>query len=648
MPKDVLSIDIETFSSVDLTSCGVYAYTESSDFEILLFGYAFGDDPVRVVDLAQGEELPRDVLEALIDPGVIKTAFNANFERVCIARFFKLHLPVEQWRCTMVHALYLGLPGDLDTVAKVLRLPVQKDAAGKNLIRYFSKPCKPTAANGRRTRNLPQHAPEKWEQFIAYCARDVETEREVKRVLERFPVPDKEWRLWWLDQKINDTGVALDRVLVKNAIECDTSYNQRLVEKAVKITGLDNPNSVSQLRQWLMDEGVEAADLRKSTVSKLIKETDGLIKQVLELRQELSKTSVKKYQAMERTVCRDGRVRGLLQFYGASRTGRWAGRLVQIQNLPKNDMPDLHIARQLLRSGNFEALELLYESVPDVLSQLIRTAFVPAPGHRLIISDFSAIEARVVAWLAGEQWRLEVFKSHGKIYEASASQMFKVPIEQITKGSPLRQKGKIAELALGYQGGVGALINMGALDMGLSEEELPQLVAAWRAANPAIVQFWRDVEEAALRAVKDRTSVELHHGLVFSYESDILFIRLPSGRRLSYIKPRIERDEQFGKLGVTYDGTEFGKWTRLRTYGGKLTENIVQAVSRDCLAEALLRLAAFGYRIIFHVHDEVVLEMPIGVGSVKEVEEIMAQPIPWAPGLPLASDGFETDYYRKD
>lgn len=645
-----LSIDIETFSSVDLTKCGVYAYTESEDFEILLFGYAFDDEPVQVVDLASGEEMPAEVLQALIDPSVVKTAYNANFERVCIARHFGIQIPLEQLRCTQIHALYLGLPGHLKDVAEALKLEAQKDAAGVNLIRFFSVPCKPTKANGGRTRNLPEHVPEKWERFKAYCAQDVVVEREIRKKLERFPVPDDEWQLWEIDQRINDTGVMVDMTLVKNAIACDENHRRQLENKAVKLTGLDNPNSVEQLKKWLSDEGLEVDSLRKEKVAKLVKDTDNtVIKQVLEIRQELSKTSVKKYQAMERAVCKDGRVRGLLQFYGANRTGRWAGRLVQVQNLPRNSLEDLDTARELLKRGDYQTLELLFDSVPDVLSQLIRTAFIPAPGHRLIISDFSAIEARVVAWLAGEKWRLEVFRTHGKIYEASAAQMFGVPIESITKGSPLRQKGKIAELALGYQGGTGALISMGALDMGLSEDELPELVKTWRAANPAIVRLWWDLEGAALEAVKHKTTVTTkYHGLAFEYKSGILFMRLPSGRRLAYVRPRVEIDESFGKETVTYEGIEQGSWTRLKTYGGKLTENAVQAISRDCLGEAIRRLDAAGYKIIFHVHDEVVCEMPVGVGSVKEVEAIMSQPIPWAPGLPLAADGFEAEYYRKD
>ncbi|WP_422447845.1 DNA polymerase [Thermoanaerobacterium sp. DL9XJH110] len=648
----VLGIDIETYSSVDLARCGVYAYTEAPDFEILLFGYAFGDEPVMVIDLAQGEQLPPEVFEALTNPNIIKTAYNANFERTCIAKYFRISTPPEQWRCSAVHALTLGLPGHLEEVAKALKLEQQKDAAGKALIRYFSIPCKPTKSNGMRTRNLPEHAPEKWKRFIEYCRQDVEVERAIRKTLEKYPVPEKEWKLWQLDQRINDSGVMVDLELVRNAITFDTTYQKRLEKEAITLTGLQNPKSVAQLKTWLQEtEGVEIESLSKETVPVLLEKAGcETVKRVLEIRQEMAKTSVKKYQAIDRAVCPDGRVRGLLQFYGANRTGRWAGRLVQVQNLPRNSMPDLDLARRLLKAGEYELLELLYDSVPEVLSQLIRTAFIPSPGSRFIVSDFSAIEARVIAWLADEKWRIDVFNSHGKIYEASAAQMFKVPVESITKDNPLRQKGKIAELALGYGGSVGALVAMGALKMGLTEEELPELVATWRETNPNIVQFWWDVGNAAIKAVKEKTTVSLHHGIDFSYESGGLFIRLPSGRRLAYVRPKIETDKRFGNPILTYEGVEQGKksWGRISTYGPKLVENIVQAVSRDCLAEAMLRLDVAGYKIAFHVHDEVILDVPNGFGSLEEVSEIMSQPIPWAPGLPLRADGFETDYYMKD
>jgi DNA polymerase len=648
---NILSIDIETYSSVDLPSSGVYAYTSSPDFEILLFGYAFNDEPVNVIDLAQGEELPAKILEALSAPNIIKTAYNANFERTCIARHFKMLMPPEQWKCTLVHALTLGLPGYLEGVTKALKLEQQKDTAGKMLINYFSKPCKPTKTNGGRTRNLPKHDPEKWEKYKAYNAQDVEVERELRKVLEKYPVPKKEWQLWELDQKINDFGVAVDKTLVDHAIICDESYQDSYFKEAQQITGLENPNSVAQLKSWIEKAtGKEVESLNKAKVVELIKETQNeTVKQVLQLRQKMSKTSVKKYQAMERAVCPDGRIRGLLQFYGANRTGRWAGRLVQVQNLPRNSLPDLDLARQLLRNGNYELLELLFDSVPGVLSQLIRTALIPSEGNRFLVSDFSAIEARVIAWLADEKWRIDVFNSHGKIYEASAAHMFKVPIEEITKDSPLRQKGKIAELALGYGGSVGALKAMGALDMGLEEDELPELVETWRLANPNITQFWWDVDNAAIKAVRDKTIVPVHHGIEFSYESGGLFLRLPSGRRLCYVGPRIETHDKYNKPVLTYEGTEQGKtWGRIKTYGPKLVENIVQATSRDCLAEALLRLDKAGYHIVFHVHDEVILDEPEDSTSVEAVNEIMSQPIPWAPGLPLRADGFETKYYMKD
>lgn len=648
----VLSIDIETYSSVDLIKSGVYAYVESPDFEILLFAYAFDDDPVQVVDLVSGERLPDPVAKAMQNPDIIKTAFNANFERTCIAKHFDWKQPPEQWRCTAVHALTLGLPGNLDGVAKAMKLDAQKDAAGKALIRYFSIPCKPTKTNGQRTRNLPEHAPAKWEEYKAYCVQDVVVERAIRQKLLNHEVPEFEQRLWALDQRINDRGILVDPNLVEHAIACDTAFQRRLTDEAIRLTGLDNPKSVAQLKEWLMEtEGLEVESLNKETVPALLKQAETeTVKRVLELRQETSKTSVKKYQAMQRGLGPDNRVRGLLQFYGANRTGRWAGRLVQVQNLPQNKLKDLDLARNLLLSGEYETLELLFESVPVVLSQLIRTAFIPSPGHRFLVADFSAIEARVIAWLAGEKWRMDVFNTHGKIYEASAAQMFKVPVESITKGNPLRQKGKIAELALGYQGGKGALLTMGALKMGLEEEELPGLVTAWRDANQAIVDFWYDVEKAAIKAVQDRQTVKLQHGLTFTYESGILFIRLPSGRKLAYARPKLELDEKFGKYGLTYEGIEQGKkaWGRLKTYGGKLVENIVQATARDCLAVSLIRLDDAGYDTVMHVHDEVVADVPYEFGSVDHMAEVMGEPISWAPGLPLTADAFETDYYKKD
>lgn len=651
MSMKLLSIDIETYSSVDLIKSGVYAYCESSDFEILLFAYAVDDEEVQVVDLTSGGKIPADILKAITDPAVIKTAYNANFERTCLAKHFHQLMPPEQWRCSSVHALMLGLPGYLDGVAKCLRLQEQKMKEGKALIRYFSVPCKPTKVNEVRTRNLPEHDLDKWATFKDYCKQDVEVERQIRKKLEAFPIPKVEQRLWELDQKINDGGVLIDNGLVTNAIQADKVFQDELFDEAVHLTGLENPNSPAQLKGWLLKQGIEVNSLAKKNVEALMREVENPeVKRLLELRQAMSKTSVKKYEAMERSICLDQRIRGLLQFYGANRTGRWAGRLVQIHNLPRNSLKDLQIARDLLKSGSFEALELLFESVSDVLSQLIRTAFIPSQDHRFVVADFSAIEARVIAWLAGERWRMDVFQSHGKIYEASAAQMFKVPIETIDKGSPLRQKGKIAELALGYGGSKGALMQMGALEMGLSEDELPELVSAWRKANPNIVKLWWGIEAAAIKAVKEKVVVKMQYGLTFHYTKGILFITLPSGRSIAYVRPRIGIDERFGKEQLTYEGTEQGskQWGRIPTYGGKLTENIIQAIARDCLAVSMLRLDEAGYRINFHVHDEVVLDVPVGTGSMEEVENIMGQSINWAPGLPLGADSFETFYYKKD
>ncbi|MDC3416590.1 DNA polymerase [Aquibacillus salsiterrae] len=647
----LLSIDIETYSSVDLIKSGVYAYCESADFEVLLFAYAVDDEEVQIVDLASGEEIPKEILKAITDPNVIKTAYNANFERTCLAKQFHTPMPPEQWRCSSVHALILGLPGYLDGVAKCLRLQEQKMKEGKALIRYFSVPCKPTRVNEGRTRNLPKHDPDKWAIFKDYCKQDVEVERQIRNKLEAFPIPKMEQKLWELDQKVNDEGVLIETDLVDNAIQADKAFQDMLYEEAVCLTGLENPNSPAQLKGWLLKQGIKVDSLAKKNVEALMGEVENFeVKRLLKLRQAMSKTSVKKYEAMERSICHDHRIRGLLQFYGANRTGRWAGRLVQIHNLPRNSMKELQIARDLLKSGNYEALELLFESVSDVLSQLIRTAFIPSKGHRFIVSDFSAIEARVIAWLAGERWRMDVFQSHGKIYEASAAQMFRVPIEIIDKGSSLRQKGKIAELALGYGGSKGALLQMGAIEMGLTEDELPELVSAWREANPNIVKLWWGIEGAAIKAVKEKAVVKMQYGLTFHYTKGILFITLPSSRSLAYVRPRIGIDERFGKEQLTYEGIEQGskQWGRIPTYGGKLTENIIQAIARDCLAVSMLRLAEAGYLINFHVHDEVVLDVPIGTGSMEDVEELMVQPINWAPGLPLGADSFETDYYKKD
>jgi DNA polymerase len=661
---DILSIDLETYSPVDLTKTGVYPYVAHPDFEILLFGYAWDDNPVKVIDFTQGEELPEDVQYAIRHNAVMKTAFNAQFERVCLSKYLKLsdgyflstmsNKGEAVWSCTAVHALTLGLPGKLEQVAKVLNFPQdkQKMTEGKALIKYFCMPCAPTKTNGGRTRNLPSDAPEKWELFKTYCGQDVTVEREIRTFLSRYPVTKDELRLYALDQSINDRGVRVDATLVKHAIACDEQHKTRAMAEAVKLTGLDNPNSGAQLKTWLFDEDCLVVDsLTKETVPELLKQTENeTVKRALELRQELSKTSVKKYQAMHNAAGVDDRVRGLLQFYGANRTGRWAGRLVQVQNLPQNHLRDLDLARQLLRDGEYEMIEVLFGNVQSVLSQLIRTAFIPREGNRFLVADFSAIEARVIAWLAGERWRLDVFNTHGKIYEASAATMFKVPIETIDKHSPLRQKGKISELALGYGGAAGALITMGALKMGLTEEELPALVAAWRKANPNIVQLWRAVEGAAMTAVRDKTRVNLRKGVYFLCQGGMLFAGLPSGRRLAYVRPKLEEGGRFNRLSLSYEGMDqtTKQWTRVPTYGGKLVENIIQAIARDCLGEALLRLDAAGYKTVMHVHDESVIEEPNGFGSLEEACTIMGQPIAWAPGLPLRADGFETEFYRKE
>ncbi|WP_353892926.1 DNA polymerase [Proteinivorax hydrogeniformans] len=651
----VLSIDLETYSSVDLIKSGVYPYSQSEDFEILLFAYAFDDQEVQVVDLVSGEAIPEEVIAALTDATVIKTAYNAQFERTCLKAYLGMDMPPEQWRCSQAHALTMGLPGHLDAVAKVVGLKEQKMKEGKALIRYFSVPCRATKANGGRTRNLPVHDREKWELFKSYCKKDVEVEREIRRKLAPFPMIDKEQKLWELDQKINDGGIRLDKVLVEHAIKCDEQYQNKLTKEAKDLTGVDNPNSPAQLKAWLEDiHGLKVDSLAKDAVAALLDET-GVeeVRQLLELRQEMSKTSVKKYEAMTRAMRKDERAGGLIQYYGANRTGRFSGRLIQIQNLPRNTMADLNIARELLKAGDYETLEMLFDSVPDTLSQLIRTAFIPSKGHRLIVSDFSAIEARVIAWLANETWVMETFKGHGKIYEMAASRMFGVPLEKIVRGNPeyeLRAKGKIATLACGYQGSVGALKAMGADRMGLSESELKRIVDAWRQANPNIVKFWYAIEDAAIKAVKGRTLVTMRHGLKFYYKSGMLFIQLPSGRNLVYVKPRIEMDERFNREKLTYEGMEqtTRAWGRISTYGGRLVENIVQATARDCLAEALLRLDEKGFKIVAHIHDEVVLDVPKGESSLNEINRIMSEPIPWAKGLPMNADGFETEYYMKD
>lgn len=639
-----LSIDIETYSSIDLAKSGVYRYTEAQDFEVMLFGYSVDGGEVKVVDLANGETIPKEILCAITDENIIKWAFNANFERVCLSKHLSIKLSPTNWRCSMVWAAYMGLPLSLEGVGAVLGLEKQKLTEGKELIRYFCQPCKASNINGGRTRNLPIHAPEKWQNFKLYNARDVEAEISIQNKLAKFPVPNSVWDEYHLDQEINDRGVAVDMALVSHAIKADTASRLRLTSLMKDLTELENPNSVMQMKQWFSENGMETESLGKKVVAELLKTAPEPLVEVLELRQQLAKSSVKKYQAMENCVCADGRTRGMFQFYGANRTGRWAGRLVQVQNLPQNHLPDLEQARELVRSGNFTDLEMLYDSVPDVLSQLIRTAFVPKVGCKFIVADFSAIEARVIAWLAGEKWRNEVFSTHGKIYEASASQMFHVPIETVTKGSPLRQKGKIAELALGYGGSVGALKAMGALDMGLSEEELKPLVTAWRSANPNIVRFWWDVDNAATTAVRNRTITETH-GIKFLYQSGMLFILLPSGRRLAYVKPRIGIN-QFGSDCVTYEGIgTTKKWERLESYGPKFVENIVQAISRDLLCFAMKNLRQ--YPIVMHVHDEIVIEADNDI-SLEVICNQMGQPPAWAKGLLLRADGFECSFYKKD
>lgn len=649
---NVISIDIETFSDIDLGKCGVYRYAESPSFDILLFSYSMDDGQIKLIDLASGEKLPEEIINALMDASIIKTAFNANFERVCLMKYLcrvlgkEVYLDPSSWRCSEVQAAMLGLPLHLEGVAQVLQLEEQKMSEGKALIRYFCMPCKPTAANGGRTRNLPSDAPEKWEQFKAYNIRDVQVELAIRKKLEKYPIPEAEHDLYVLDQKINDRGFQADMNFVMQAITCDRQFSVAATEKAYELTGLENPNSVAQLKDWLVGRGVEVESLSKKNVQELVGETEGEVKEALKLRLLMAKTSVRKYEALERAVCSDGRVHGLLQFYGANRTGRWAGRLVQVQNLPQNHLEDLKLARDLVKEGRFEDIELLFGNTPGVLSELIRTAFVPKEGHRFIVADFSAIEARVISWLAGEKWRLEVFASHGKIYEAAASMMFHVPIEEVTKGSPLRQKGKISELACGYGGGVGALKAMGALEMGVEEVELQGLIDNWRTANPRIVNFWWEVDKAAITAVKERTKTRTH-GIIFTYQSGMLFVTLPSGRNLVYVKPKLMLNK-FGREGLTYEGIgATKKWERIETYGPKIVENIVQATSRDLLADAMLRLDHAGFAIVAHVHDEVICEVPEGESSVEEICSFMSKGPKWAQGLPLTADGYECEFYQK-
>lgn len=656
-----LNIDIETYSSVDIKKSGLYKYVQSPDFEILLFAYSVDGEPTQCVDLAQGEAIPHEILWALGNPLVIKKAYNAAFEWYCLSKFmgWRPNDWINHWRDTMLHGLYCGYTAGLAATANALGLPQDKRkmSVGTSLIKLFCTPTKPTKKNGNRTRTLPQHEPEKWELFKDYNIQDVEVEKEIDKRLTNFPVPEKEQFLWELDQRINAHGVRVDQELIDGALHIDDLSTAMLTLEAHEITGLSNPNSTQQLTKWLSEQGIETDNLQKATVAELVETTDGKVKRALEIRQELSKTSVKKYQAMKDAVCPDGRVRGLLQFYGANRTGRWAGRLVQVQNLPRNYLETLGHARQLVREKKDDALKVIYGNVPDTLSQLIRTAFIPSEGNLLMIADFSAIEARVIAWLAGEQWRLEVFNTHGKIYEASASQMFGVPIELIKKGNPeyeLRQKGKVAELALGYQGAAGALISMGALNMGLEEDELPDIVKRWRSTNKRIVDLWFSLENAALSVMRTGQPAGIK-GLILARESDIangldfLTITLPSGRKLFYAKPFLAEND-FGKEAIHYYGINqtTRKWEKQSTYGGKLTENSVQAIARDCLAVTLARLEKAGYQTVMHIHDEAVLDVPKERADLEKVIDIMRQPISWAPGLPLNADGFVSEYYMKD
>lgn len=657
-----ISIDIETYSDVDLKKCGVYKYVQSPNFEILLFGYSVDGEMVRVVDLAQGEEIPDKIIDALTDETVTKWAFNSQFERICLSEYLRRCYPQKfisysiqedtvgdyispvSWKCTMTWSAYMGLPLSLEGAGKVLGLSEQKLKEGKDLIRYFCVPCKPTKVNGGRTRNLPEHDKEKWDTFVKYNVRDVEVELAIQRRLSKFPVPDFVWDEFWLDQEINDRGIALDMAVVENAIVFDKCSKDKLTAKIKDAAGIENPNSVIQMKAWLSENGIETDSLDKKAVKELIGSTPAHIREVLEIRQKLAKSSVKKYQAMENAVCKDYRARGMFRFYGANRSGRWAGRMIQLQNLPQNHLPDLREARELVKTGNYEAIEFLYDDIPDTLSQLIRTAFVPREGMKFIVADFSAIEARVLSHLAKEEWRSEVFKNNGDIYCASASAMFGVPVEKHGVNAHLRQKGKIAELALGYGGSVGALTAMGALEMGLTEEELQPLVDSWRSANPNIVQFWWAVDRCVKKTIKGRIDTETH-GIHFYYKSGMLFIELPSGRRLSYVKPKMGVNK-FGSESVVYEGVGgTKKWEQIESYGPKFVENIVQAISRDILAYAMRTLSHCF--ICGHVHDELIIECSKGV-SLDAICEQMGRTPPWIPGLLLRADGYECDFYKKD
>ena len=654
-----LSIDIETRSSADIGKTGLYRYAQDKDFRVLLFAYKLDENPVEIVDLEMGETIPAHVIGYLSDPSVIKHAYNAAFEWYCLNQA-GYRTPLDQWKCTMIHGLYCGYTAGLDATGKAIGLPQdkQKLTTGKALIRYFCMPCKPTKSNGGRSWNLPKHAREKWKLFKEDCKQDVVTENAILERLNAFPVPEMEERLWQMDVRMNAFGVRVDTDLISGALTIDGISTQELTGEAVGITGLTNPNSTSQLLQWLAEQGVQLDNLQKATVEETLTREmlPKNVRRILEIRQQLGKTSIKKYTAMQTAKCKDGRIRGLTQFYGANRTGRWAGRLVQLQNLPRNYLKTLDYARNLVKAQNYDGIRLLYGNVPDTLSQLIRTAFIPSEGHKFVVADFSAIEARVIAWLAGEQWVNEVFATHGKIYEATASQMFHVPIEKIVKGNPeysLRQKGKVATLALGYQGGTSALIAMGALNMGLTEEELPDIVSRWRNANPRIRDLWYAVEETALAAMTTAEPQAIR-GLVFRLEGDLIYgqsfltVQLPSGRKLFYPKPFLQ-ENRFGKIAIHYYtvGQQTRKWEVDSTYGGKMTENIVQAIARDCLAETLRRIDHLGLQVVFHVHDEVIIDAPMDI-TVEQICGLMAEPIPWAPGLILKGAGFESDYYMKD
>ena len=666
----LMGLDIETYSSAPLPRCGVYRYCDAPDFEILLFSYAFDDAPVKTIDLASGETLPQEVISALEDPNIIKVAYNAQFERVCLSRYLGHWLDPHQWRCTMVMAAYLTLPGKLADAAVALGTTEKKMEEGKDLIRYFSVPCKPTKTNGGRTRNLPVDAPEKWAVYRQYNAQDVETERAIRKVLEKYPLPEQEWELYALDQQINDRGVRVDKQLVKNAIAADAVFAQAACQRAKELTGLENPGSVMQLHGWLRERGVQLSTLLKKEVQRKLAEmdedaqsdaqADEAAREMLRLRLEMSRSSIKKYEAMARCVCKDGRIHGMFRFYGASRTGRFASQIVNLQNLRRNDMEDLALARSLLREGRAEEFSMLYASAADVLSELVRTALIARKGCRFIVADFSAIEARVLAWLADEEWRLKVFEEGGDIYCASASQMFHMPVEKHGVNGHLRQKGKISELALGYGGSIGALQAMGSREMNIPDEELKPLVDGWRKANPRIVQFWRSVGDAAMKAVREQTTVRAGK-VTFCCKDDVLFAKLPSGRTLAYIAPRLETG-RFGSTVITYqsyDKTEKAadeeeeapvtrRWQREETYGPKIVENLTQAIARDLLCAAMMNLEAAGYRICMHIHDEAVIEMPIGQGSLEEVCRLMAIAPPWAEGLPLRADGEDDlSFYRK-